>query len=79
MGGGHPALRIGRMADLIQEIPEGERPRERLRDRGGGALLDAELVAILLRVGVRRWSLATANLGTGGGSGGGANGGGGGG
>lgn len=41
------------MADLIQEIPEGERPRERLRDRGGGALLDAELVAILLRVGVR--------------------------
>ena len=41
------------MGGLIQEIPEGERPRERLRDRGGGALRDAELVAILLRVGVK--------------------------
>lgn len=41
------------MGELIREIPEEERPRERLRDRGGGALRDAELVAILLRVGVK--------------------------
>jgi DNA repair protein RadC len=33
--------------------PEDERPRERLLSRGAHALTDAELVAILLRVGVR--------------------------
>jgi DNA repair protein RadC len=33
--------------------PEDERPRERLLSRGPHALTDAELVAILLRVGVR--------------------------
>jgi DNA repair protein RadC len=36
----------------IREIPNNERPRERLRDYGPEALSDAELLAILLRVGV---------------------------
>lgn len=33
--------------------PEGERPRERLLRQGAQSLTDAELVAILLRVGVK--------------------------
>src|SRR4030042_621241 len=33
--------------------PEGERPRERLLLQGAQSLTDAELVAILLRVGVK--------------------------
>ncbi len=36
----------------IKELPSGEQPRERLRDYGAAALSDAELLAILLRVGV---------------------------
>ncbi len=36
----------------ICEFPDNERPRERLRDHGPEALSDAELLAILLRVGV---------------------------
>jgi DNA repair protein RadC len=36
----------------IKELPPGEQPRERLRDYGPAALSDAELLAILLRVGV---------------------------
>ena len=36
----------------IKELPAGEQPRERLRDHGAAALSDAELLAILLRVGV---------------------------
>jgi DNA repair protein RadC len=36
----------------IKELPPSEKPRERLRDQGAGALSDAELLAILLRVGV---------------------------
>jgi DNA repair protein RadC len=38
---------------LIREMPEGDRPRERLKERGAGALLDAELIAILLRTGMK--------------------------
>src|ERR1035438_10075427 len=38
---------------LIREMPEGERPRERLKLRGAAALSDAELVAILLRTGMK--------------------------
>ena len=38
---------------LIREMPEGERPRERLKERGAAALSDAELVAILLRTGMK--------------------------
>ncbi len=37
----------------IKELPASEQPRERLRDFGPQALSDAELVAILLRVGVQ--------------------------
>ena len=36
---------------LIRELPSDERPRERLLGNGGGALSDAELVAVLLRSG----------------------------
>lgn len=36
----------------IRELPSHEKPRERLRDQGPAALSDAELLAILLRVGV---------------------------
>jgi DNA repair protein RadC len=37
----------------ITDWPEEERPRERLLAKGAGALSDAELLAIFLRVGVR--------------------------
>ena len=37
----------------IHELPESERPREKLAQLGAGALSDAELIAILLRVGVK--------------------------
>ncbi len=37
---------------MIRDLPEGERPRERLRDFGPGQLSNAELIAILLRTGV---------------------------
>jgi DNA repair protein RadC len=36
----------------VCEMPDHERPRERLRDYGPEALADAELLAILLRVGI---------------------------
>ena len=36
----------------IRELPHGERPRERLQSVGAAALSDAELLAILLRVGI---------------------------
>lgn len=36
----------------ICELPSHEKPRERLRDQGPQALSDAELLAILLRVGI---------------------------
>lgn len=38
-------------AVLIRELPESERPRERLLKQGSAALSDAELVAVLLRTG----------------------------
>ena len=37
----------------ILELPAGERPRERLAKLGAGALSEAELIAILLRTGVK--------------------------
>ncbi len=37
----------------IRDWPEGERPRERLLERGAESLSDAELLAIFLRTGVR--------------------------
>ena len=38
---------------MIRDLPQGERPRERLRELGPGALSNAELIAILLRTGVK--------------------------
>jgi DNA repair protein RadC len=38
---------------LIRDMPTGDRPRERLRDAGPGALSNPELLAILLRTGGR--------------------------
>lgn len=37
----------------IEDIPEGERPRERLRDIGAGGMSQRELIAIILRTGSR--------------------------
>ena len=46
----------------IRDLPSTDRPRERLRDAGPGALSNQELVAILLRTGSARESaLALAN------------------
>ena len=38
---------------MIAEMPDWERPRERLEHQGADALTDAELLAILLRSGLR--------------------------
>ncbi len=40
-------------APRIREIPESDRPREKLTARGAGSLTDAELIAIFLRTGTR--------------------------
>src|ERR1700744_689300 len=37
----------------IHELPESERPREKLAAQGAGALGDSELIAILLRTGTQ--------------------------
>ncbi|MFL6583325.1 MAG: DNA repair protein RadC [Chthoniobacterales bacterium] len=39
-------------ATKIRELPQGDRPREKLLERGAAALSDAELIAILLRTGL---------------------------
>jgi DNA repair protein RadC len=38
---------------LIRELPQSERPRERLREKGADSLSTAELIAILLRTGTK--------------------------
>ena len=38
---------------LIRDMPEGERPRERLAQYGADTLSNAELIAILLRTGMK--------------------------
>ena len=46
----------------IRDLPAGDRPRERLRDAGAGALSNQELLAILLRTGAAQESaLAVAS------------------
>ena len=40
-------------ASLIRDMPDHERPRERLAEKGADALSDAELIAILLRTGLK--------------------------
>lgn len=37
----------------IKELPESERPREKLLKRGAGDLTDVELLSILLRTGTK--------------------------
>ena len=41
-----------RVSPRIQELPEDERPREKLAKLGAAALADSELIAILLRTGM---------------------------
>ena len=36
----------------LREMPEGDRPRERLKNAGPGSLSNPELIAILLRTGL---------------------------
>lgn len=43
----------------IRDLPTGDRPRERLRDAGPGALSNQELLAILLRTGSAKESALT--------------------
>ena len=45
--------RAPRYSTMIRDLPQAERPRERLRDAGPGSLSNPELIAILLRTGVR--------------------------
>jgi len=55
----------------IMELPESERPRERLAKNGAAALSDSELIAIILRIGMKGASaidLARTLLATNGGS-----------
>ena len=40
-------------ATMIRDLPQAERPRERLRELGPSYLSNPELIAILLRTGVR--------------------------
>ena len=42
---------------LIRDLPAQERPRERLKESGAGALSNAELLAIIMRVGTRSESV----------------------
>ena len=46
----------------IRELPEEDRPREKLLKRGADALTNRELIAILLRTGVRTASGTSARL-----------------
>jgi DNA repair protein RadC len=47
---------------LIRDLPPSDRPRERLRDAGPAALSNAELLAIILRVGgAKQSALSQAN------------------
>ncbi len=53
----HPDTEVTQVA--INHWPEGERPREKLLNRGRGALSDAEILAIWLRTGRRGQSDVT--------------------
>ena len=47
------------MGKRITEMPEGERPREKLLSKGAAALSDVELVAILLGSGTKTHDVFT--------------------
>ena len=38
---------------MIRDLPQGERPRERLKEHGPKSLSNTELIAILLRTGCK--------------------------
>ena len=44
---------LGQYQPTIRELPQGERPRERLREYGAKHLSNTELIAILLRTGLQ--------------------------
>lgn len=48
-----------KLGDQVKQMPEKERPRERLLAEGPGALAVADLLAILIRAGVRNESATT--------------------
>ncbi len=48
-----PLTRGGEYSLTIREMPDADRPREKIQKLGAGALTDSELLAILLRVGVQ--------------------------
>jgi DNA repair protein RadC len=52
-GSSAPAEGVGRYHVRIHDLPQAERPRERLLSSGPHALSNAELLAILLRTGTR--------------------------
>ncbi|MEW6303911.1 MAG: DNA repair protein RadC [Verrucomicrobiota bacterium] len=54
--GGDGAIRDASAPLLIRDLPENERPRERLALHGAEALRNAELIAILLRTGLKGMS-----------------------
>ena len=43
----------GRYQPMIRDLPQGERPRERLKQHGANHLSNTELIAILLRTGMQ--------------------------
>ena len=49
-------------ATMIRDLPQGERPRERLRDLGPSYLSNADLIAILLRTGLEGESVLNLSL-----------------
>ncbi|BCA53436.1 UPF0758 protein [Nitrospira sp. KM1] len=55
-------MKMKRSGIAITQWPETERPRERLLSRGASALSDAQLVAILLRVGRRQSSAVQVGM-----------------
>lgn len=52
-----------RYSTMIRDLPQGERPRERLRDLGPSYLSNPELIAILLRTGVQGESVLSLSTG----------------
>lgn len=48
-----PAIPLGRIPTAIKDCPRADRPRDKLFDRGPGALTNTELLAIILRTGTR--------------------------
>src|ERR1051326_4595853 len=48
-----PTIQTPRQPTRIRELPQEERPREKLAAHGPGALTSPELIAILLRTGVK--------------------------